>query len=647
MAVSGSFNLALVLLSVVIATGASYTALDLAGRLRVSRGRTRLAWLTLAAVTMGGGIWSMHFVAMLAFVMPMPVSYDLGLTSLSLVVAVVVTGLGFWAVSRGGVTVRAILVGGLLMGAGICSMHYIGMAAMRMHATFTYDKALVAVSFLIAAGASVVALRLSLASMNVAQRAGGAVAMGAAIAGMHYTGMAAIVFTMPEAIAEAAYGLPLPQINLAIAVAVVTFLVLFMAEVSSLVDRRLAAAAAREAQGLRTSEARVRAVNLDLERRVAEQTAELTTANARLTEALAQRTRALQDLARSEAEFRTSFEAAPVGKAQVDPASARILRANPAFERMLGYEPGELVGRTAWEFTWPEDRAGDIAEYSRFLSGETAAYVREKRYLRRDGQPVWGRISGSLVRSVETGQATLMVAVIEDIDERYKSQVALQAAKQELEVVVMERTNALRQRDLLLREVYHRVKNNLQLIDSLLVMQARQLADPQAKAALLGLRGRIHALGLVHHQLMGSANLQTFNIEPFLRELSSNILESRAQAGINLSVRAAPLNVGLDFAIPLGLLVTELVTNSLKHAFPSGMGNITVSLEQGEDSEVVLVVSDDGRGRGEEQVTGGASKAGLGSIIIDGLTAQLKGKVTMQSNKGTRTEIRIAEPALS
>jgi two-component sensor histidine kinase len=248
---------------------------------------------------------------------------------------------------------------------------------------------------------------------------------------------------------------------------------------------------------------------------------------------------------------------------------------------------------------------------------------------------------------VETGQATLMIAVIEDIDERYKSQVALQAAKQELEVVVMERTNALRQRDLLLREVYHRVKNNLQLIDSLLVMQARQLADPQAKAALLGLRGRIHALGLVHHQLMGSANLQTFNIEPFLRELSSNILESRAQAGINLSVRAAPLNVGLDFAIPLGLLVTELVTNSLKHAFPSGMGNITVSLEQGEDSEVVLVVSDDGRGRGEEQVTGGASKAGLGSIIIDGLTAQLKGKVTMQSNKGTRTEIRIAEPALS
>src|SRR5216683_2652679 len=98
MAVSGSSNLSLVLLSVVIATGASYTALDLAGRIRVSRGRTRLVWLILAAVTMGGGIWSMHFVAMLAFVMPMPVTFDLGLTALSLVVAIAVTGIGFYAI---------------------------------------------------------------------------------------------------------------------------------------------------------------------------------------------------------------------------------------------------------------------------------------------------------------------------------------------------------------------------------------------------------------------------------------------------------------------------------------------------------------------------------------------------------------------
>jgi NO-binding membrane sensor protein with MHYT domain len=195
---------------------------------------------------------------MLAFVMPMPVTYDVGLTALSLIVAVAVAGLGFLAMSRGGVTWRAIARGGLLMGAGICSMHYIGMTAMRMHADLDYNPLLVAVSFLIATGASVVALRLSLASMSVAQRASGAVAMGIAISGMHYTGMEATTFTMREGMTAAIATPSLHQINLAIAVAVVTFLVLFSAEVSSMVDRRLAASAAREAQTLRESEDRLR-----------------------------------------------------------------------------------------------------------------------------------------------------------------------------------------------------------------------------------------------------------------------------------------------------------------------------------------------------------------------------------------------------
>ena len=225
---------------------------------------------------------------------------------------------------------------------------------------------------------------------------------------------------------------------------------------------------------------------------------------------------------------------------------------------------------------------------------------------------MWGHISGSFVRSSQTGQPTLMTAVIENIDERHKAQAALQSAKQELEFVVAERSLALQQRDLLLREVYHRVKNNLQLIDSLLVLQGRQLSDWHAKGALQGLRGRVRALGLVHHQLMGSTDLKTFNIEPFLRELSGHILESRASDRVSLTVRAVPLNVGLDFAIPLGLLVTELVTNSLKHAFSCGGGNITVVLEQAEHGEVVLVVSDDGKGRPENQIEVEAPRQGLG-----------------------------------
>jgi PAS domain S-box-containing protein len=398
---------------------------------------------------------------------------------------------------------------------------------------------------------------------------------------------------------------------------------------------------------LRDSEARGRTANIELERQVAEQTAELRSANARLTEALAQRTTALQALAISEEEFRASFEAAAVGKAQVEPATARILRANSAFAHMLGYEPADLVGRIAWEITWPEDRADDQAEYARFLSGEVTAYVREKRYLRRDGTPIWGRISGTLIRSSETGRPTLMVAVIEDVDERHKAQMALQAATRDLEAVVEERTAALQQRDILLREVYHRVKNNLQLIDSLLVMQARQLADPEAKTALLGLRRRVYALGLVHHQLMNSTNLRTFDVAPFLQELSANIIEGAVDRNILLSVHAIPLDVGLDFAIPLGLMVTELVTNALKHAFPHGVGTIAVILERRPDDEVALIVSDDGQGQDESKTSAGRPRAGMGINIVTTLVAQLQGTMTVQKGNGTRTEIRVAAPVLS
>jgi two-component sensor histidine kinase len=216
-----------------------------------------------------------------------------------------------------------------------------------------------------------------------------------------------------------------------------------------------------------------------------------------------------------------------------------------------------------------------------------------------------------------------------------------------LEGLVEERTAALAQRDLLLQEVYHRVKNNLQIIDSFIVMQARQLSDSQAKKALLGLRDRVYALGLVHHQLMGSGNLKTFDIAPFLQELAGNIVAGGTRRDIKLSVRAIPLDVGLDFAIPLGLVVTELVTNSLKHAFPDGKGNIDVVLDRSDDGAVALVVSDDGKGYTSADAESGGHKAALGTSIIKGLVAQLEATMVVQHTSGTRSEIRVAWPALT
>ena len=394
---------------------------------------------------------------------------------------------------------------------------------------------------------------------------------------------------------------------------------------------------------LRVTEARVQAANVELEQRVAERTSELRAMNKELAAALAERLTAQQALARSEAEFRASFEGSVVGMALVEPASRRILRANRVLSEMLGYSPEELVGRTSSEFTWAEDLESDSAAYARLLSGESDSHVQEKRYIRRDGTPCWVRVSAALVRVPESEHPILTVASVEDIDARYHAQADLEAAKRDLERVVEDRTDALKQRDLLLREVYHRVKNNLQVVDGLLTMQAMKIKDQQSKDMLLALHGRIHALGLIHHQLMGSADLRTFDIVPFLRDLSNNILEGSAGGDVSLTVDAVPVRVGLDFAVPFGLLVTELVTNSLKHAFPHGAGHIAVRLRTDDEGKLALIVSDDGIGPTE----GRRTASGMGSGIVKSLVAQLRGTIMVRSANGTTTEIRTPMPVQS
>lgn len=481
----------------------------------------------------------------------------------------------------------------------------------------------------------------------------------------------------------------------------------------------------------------------------------------RLGAILSDRDEALRSLAASEAEYRTSFESAAVGKVLADPVSAAIQRVNKAFAQMLGYEPEDLVGTNAWDLSFPEDDEGARKAWGRLMSGEDQVYVREKPYRRRDGSAVWARISASVVRD-DQGVPVRTYAVIENIDERRHAELAareyearLRLAVESAQIAVWEldfakgmgrlderasamtwgqvpaevwlpldgpefagwvarihpddrplrdaavkavrdgakdvvqmeyrvrrpdgawgwqshwraiverdpQTDAptrvlgvimdttqralaevelratLAQRDLLLREVYHRVKNNLQIVDGLVMMQARQLKDSEAGAALAGLRSRVYALGLVHHQLMASTNLETFDLGPFLQELVRNILDGGDHDAVALELDVQPLQVDFDFAIPLGLLVTELVTNALKHSLREGRGRIKVACRPSTDGRVLLSVADDGPGR-----TSDGEGAGLGSIIIAGLVGQLDGEMTTRNAPGLVTEITLRTP---
>jgi two-component system sensor histidine kinase/response regulator len=242
---NATYNPWLVALSIVIAVLASYTALDLASRVAASNRRAAKLWLIGGAFSMGLGIWSMHFIGMLAFHLDIPLSYDIPLTLGSMLPAIAASWLALFVIRRGSMSGRMLGLSAILMGGGISAMHYTGMAAMQMSPTIRYEPKLFALSVLIAIAVSLVALRIafrfrpSQSSTSVIwQKLGSALVMGAAIPSMHYTGMAAVILA-PYSICIAAPN-GIDPTWLAVLVGVGSFMLLSMTLLVSVFDARLA-----------------------------------------------------------------------------------------------------------------------------------------------------------------------------------------------------------------------------------------------------------------------------------------------------------------------------------------------------------------------------------------------------------------------
>ncbi len=249
----GSYSPSLVVISLFVAILASYTALDLAGRIATTKGRAVYLWIAGGALAMGVGVWSMHFIGMLALRLPFALGFDVGITALSLLIAILSSGFALWLVSQQRLPLWQLAFGALVMGAGISSMHYTGMAAMRMTPGIDYDPALFGVSLLIAVVASGAALWIA---FNLRRntpyvrftRAGAAVVMGVAIVGMHYTGMAAAQFADDSFCGAALSGLSGKGLDYL--VLVTSLSVLIIALLTSLLDARLEARTAVLADSL-------------------------------------------------------------------------------------------------------------------------------------------------------------------------------------------------------------------------------------------------------------------------------------------------------------------------------------------------------------------------------------------------------------
>ena len=374
----GSYNPALVAFSILIAVFASYTALALAARVHVARGRFRLAWLVGGSVAMGIGIWSMHFVGMLAHRLPVPVTYDVPRWLVSMAVAVGASALALWTATRRHLARPTLAGAGLLMGAAIAGMHYVGMAAMRIPGRIGYDPRLVAASVSIAVAAAAAALGLFLrtrgddSAAGPRRRLGAALAMGLAIAGMHYTGMAAARFELQADRVAVPQDHVLHTEGLAGGVIVGTLVLLGITLLSALVDRRM-----------------------------------------RVRDAETERVR------RSEARFRSLV----VASAQVvwtADARGAVVGPQPELETFTGLRTQDVAGWGWLDAVHPDDREDARASWHEAVHDRRTMDV-ELRMRRGDG--AWRRVS---VRAVpvleEDGRVREWVGATTDVTERRKAQ---------------------------------------------------------------------------------------------------------------------------------------------------------------------------------------------------------------------------------
>ncbi|KHK02977.1 sensor histidine kinase [Desulfovibrio sp. TomC] len=326
-----------------------------------------------------------------------------------------------------------------------------------------------------------------------------------------------------------------------------------------------------------------------------------------------------QGLVKNERLFRSSFEQAAVGMAHVS-TDGQWLLVNDRLCQLVGCSRQELLGHSLVEAIVPEDMAAVEARVEESLAGRLETFARQGRCIRPDGVSIQVNLTVSLVRD-DAGRPDYFVFVVEDITER---RVAEEALRQ-----------SLKDKELLLREVHHRVKNNLQVISSLFFLQAEVTANAEARAVLLESRTRIASMALVHEGLYRSGDFGHIDLADYVTRLAGQLQSSLGQrGGVCCKLGLEPIFVSIEKAAPLGLVLNELITNAIKHAYgPGQSGEVQVGARL-EGDTIRVTVGDHGKGLPEGFSIEGTES--LGMQLVANLTRQLQGQVRAENAGGAR-----------
>lgn len=633
---TGSYDIWLVVLSCVVAALASYVALDLvSGVVGAKTVKSKTCWLIGGAMSMGTGIWSMHFIGMLSFRLPIPMSYDIPTTLVSLLIAVLISGFALLAVSVEAQGGRRLLVAGCLMGFGIASMHYTGMAAMEMFPPIRYDPLLFSFSVIIAiAGAAValwIALRLRMETFFTAfwKRVGAALVMGTAICGMRYTGMAAAIFT-PDSICTVN-----PQFIdntwLASMIGGFSVVLLLTTLLISIFTERKVDRHWKQAETLRLANAALESRTTDLSR-----------ANV----LLANQVRILELVASGAPLSATLEEITRMVEVEVPGMLCALL----------------LIDNTGTSFE--RATAPSLpAEFTATIDGAAAFLTKRLVIGDIDADPAWARfrelarrfnLRACWYQPIMSSEARRLGTIASFYHEpREPSDHELQMIKiaASLAGIVIERTRSeeqmrasLAEKEILLKEIHHRVKNNMQVISSLLNLQTGRIQDPTTREMFEDAQNRIKSMALIHERLYQQHTLARVEFAAYLRQLVGHLLRSYRTGAVTLNFAADEVSLDIDSAVPCGLIVNELVTNALKYAYADGRaGVLTIYLHASDSTDksgqARLIVADDGPG-----IPAGfdlAKATSLGLQLVGDLTQQISGSIEYATANGARWTLSI------